>query len=135
MATTKKVLNLNTTHRLADPNFIEVLPVAQIGPLGTAVTAATNTVNTVIWSAVPAMTEDLKNAIISFINQDKTGNSIQNNLFQGRTKVIEFEFQGLPSNIYQFGEIGVIQINMSYPPGSMIKSTPINYISGGQVNI
>ena len=129
MATTKKVLNLNTATRAQEVNFVELIPVAELGPLGQALsTTTTPNVNAVIWSIVPNMTEDLKSAIISFIDQDKTGNSWVSNIFEGRTKTIEFEFQGLPSNIYQFGNIGLITINMSYPPGAGIVQTQITPI-------
>ena len=136
MATTKKVLNLNTAGRGVETNFIELVPVAELGPLGQAESTTTSpTVNAVVWTLVPTMTQDLKNAIVSFIDQDKTGNSIANNFFSGRSKVIEFEFQGTPSNIYQFGEIGVIQINMSYPPGARFQTTPLQQVSGGRLTL
>lgn len=135
MATTKKVLNLNTAVRGQDVNFVELIPVAELGPLGTAEsTTTTPSVNAVIWSIVPNMTQDLKNAIIGFIDQDKTGKTVISDFFSGRSKLIEFEFQGLPSNIYQFGEIGLIQINMSYPPGAKTLATPITQITGGVIH-
>ena len=134
MATTKKVLNLNTAVRGQDVNYVELIPVAELGPLGQAESTTTPpSVNAVVWSIVPAMTQDLKNAIIAFIDQDKTGNSFLSNIFDGRTKTIEFEFQGLPSNIYQFGNIGLITINMSYPPGAAIVNTPITQVFGNTI--
>jgi len=135
MATSKNVLNLDLAGRGQDVNFVELVPVAELGPLGQAMsTTAQTNVNAVLWSIVPNMTQDLKNAIISFIDKDKTGRSMANNSFEGRTKTIEFEFQGMPSNIYQFGEIGVLQIVLSYPPGSATISTPIApHITGAQI--
>ena len=112
--------------RGVETDFLELIPAAEIGPVGQADSTTTSpTVNAVIWSLVPSMTQDLKNAIVGFINQDKTGNSSPITTFDGRSKIMEFEFQGTPSNIYQFGEIGLIKINMSYPPGSNIAATTL----------
>jgi hypothetical protein len=127
MATSKKVLNLNTAKRGKATDFVELVPVALLGPLGVAESTTTKpNINAVIWSIVPNMTTDLKNAIISFIDKNKSGKSIVSSFFEGRKKVIEFEFQGTPSNIYKFGEIGILRINLSYPPGSKTIATPLN---------
>ena len=124
MATTNQVLNLNTATRGQAVNFVELVPVASLGPVGQAAsTTTTPNVNAVIWSIVPNMTQDLKTAIIGFINKDKNGKTISQNLLEGRTKVIEFEFQGTPSNIYKFGELGLVTIKLSYPPGSNVFAT------------
>lgn len=126
MATTKKILNISVDKRGKDTNFIELVPVALLGPYGTAQsTVTTPSVNAVVWNIVPTMNQNLKNAIISFIDKNKSGKSIVSSFFSGRKKIIEFEFQGSPSTIYQFGEIGVLKINLSYPPGSKTLATPI----------
>jgi hypothetical protein len=126
MATTTKLLNLNIAQRGVETNFIELVPTQYLGPTalasavnaGIAGTTTTPNVNVVLWNLVPQMTTDLQSAIIQFIDKNKSGNlvSIASNL--PRTKTITFEFQGSPSNVYQFGNLGFINLILSYPPSA-----------------
>lgn len=119
MATTKKLLNFNIAKRGVQTGFLELIPTQILGPAAQAAEATTTpNVNAVLWDLVPSMTNDLKTAIIQFIDKDKSGKfvSIKSNL--GRTKTITFEFQGSPSKTYQFGELGLLNIVLSYPPSA-----------------
>lgn len=119
MATTKKVLNLNISKRGVQTNFLELVPTQYLGPAAQAAAATTTPdVNAVLWNLVPTMTNDLKSAIIQFIDKDKSGKFVPNIASLGRTKTITFEFQGSPSKIYKFGELGLLNIVLSYPPSA-----------------
>jgi len=121
MATTKKVLNLNIAKRGVSTDFLELVPTQYLGPAAQAAEANTTPdVSAVLWDLVPSMTNDLKTAIIQFIDKDKSGKFIPINANKGRTKTITFEFQGSPSKVYQFGELGLLNIILSYPPGAKI---------------
>lgn len=119
MATTKKVLNLNIAKRGVETGFLELVPTQSLGPAAQA-SAATTTpnVNAVLWDLVPSMTNDLKTAIIQFIDKDKSGKFVPILANLGRTKTITFEFQGSPSKVYKFGELGLLNIILSYPPSA-----------------
>lgn len=119
MATTKKVLNLNIAKRGTETGFLELVPTQYLGPAAQA-SAATTTpnVSAVLWDLVPSMTNDLKTAIIQFIDKDKSGKFIPISANLGRTKTITFEFQGSPSKVYKFGELGLLNIILSYPPSA-----------------
>ncbi len=123
MATTTKLLNLNIAQRGVETNFIELVPTQYLGPTApaSALNAGTTTtpnVNVVLWNLVPQMTTDLQSAIIQFIDKDKSGNSVPIASNLPRNKTITFEFQGSPSNVYQFGNLGFINLILSYPPSA-----------------
>ena len=119
MATTKKVLNLNIAKRGVETGFLELIPTQYLGPAAQA-SASTTTpnVSAVLWDLVPTMTADLKSAIIQFIDKDKSGKFVPIKANLGRTKTITFEFQGSPSKVYKFGELGLLNIILSYPPSA-----------------
>jgi hypothetical protein len=99
-------------------NFSELLTTATVGPVPSSEISSettTNRINAVVWNVMPAMTEDLKNSIINFINSDPSGNVIAATNTSPRRKTIQFEFQGSPSNVYKFGEIGIFSIFLGYP--------------------
>jgi len=119
MATTKKVLNLNIAKRGSETGFLELIPTQYLGPAAQAAASTTTpNVNAVLWDLVPTMTADLKSAIIQFIDKDKSGKFVPNKASLGRTKTITFEFQGSPSKVYKFGELGLLNIILSYPPSA-----------------
>lgn len=135
MAGTKKILNLNLAKRGTEVGFIELIPNVVLGPdpastfVNQAAQTITPDVNVVIWDLINSMNDDLKAAIVQFIDKDKSGNFITNFSNLGRTKTITFEFQGTPSKIYQFGELGFLNLVLSYPPNTKtIQSTNISTI-------
>jgi hypothetical protein len=137
MAATKKILNLNLAKRGTEVGFFELVPNILLGPepnntFNTALLPGAQTitpnVNVVIWDLVDSMNDDLKAAIIQFIDKDKSGSFVVNLASLGRTKTITFEFQGTPSKIYQFGELGFLNLVLSYPPGAKFN------LAGGTTN-
>lgn len=111
-------ININTSGVQSAQGFAVLAPGATIGPVQStevSTSSASNQVQAVVWEAIPQMTNDLKDAIINFINTDKDGNFIPNQNNQPRSKTITFEFQGSPSNVYKFGEIGTVDIVLGYP--------------------
>jgi len=110
--------NINTSGQQTAQDFATLAPSGTIGPVQSTEVSNESTssqVNAVVWESIPQMTLDLQNAIINFINTDKDGNFVPNQNNQPRSKTITFEFQGSPSNIYKFGEIGVVNIVLGYP--------------------
>lgn len=119
--------NINTSGQQNAQDFAILAPSGTIGPVQATEVSTDSTskqVNAVVWESIPQMTLDLQNAIINFINTDKDGNFIPNQNNQPRSKTITFEFQGSPSNVYKFGEIGTVNIVLGYP-SLIISSTQV----------
>jgi hypothetical protein len=118
VSNTNTNININSAGQQTAQGFALLAPGSTIGPVQStevSTSSASNQVQAVVWDVIPQMTIDLQNAIIDFINTDKDGNFIPNQNNQPRSKTITFEFQGSPSNVYKFGELGTVNIVLGYP--------------------
>lgn len=136
MPITNTNININSSTQQTAQNFAVLTPNATIGPVQSAevsTSSTSNQVQAVVWESLTEMTTDLQNAIINFINTDKDGNFIPNQNNQPRSKTITFEFQGSPSNVYKFGELGTVSIFLGYP-SLIISSNPITQQATGTIS-
>jgi hypothetical protein len=136
VSNTNTNININSSAQQTAQNFSELLPTSTVGPVQSSeisTSSTSNQVQAVVWQSVNEMTVDLQNAIINFINTDKDGNFIPNQNNQPRSKTITFEFQGSPSNVYKFGEIGTVSIFLGYP-SLIISSNPITQQVTGTIS-
>lgn len=136
MPITNTNININSSAQQTAQNFAVLTPNATIGPVQStevSTSSTSNQVQAVVWESLTEMTTDLQNAIINFINTDKDGNFIPNQNNQPRSKTITFEFQGSPSNVYKFGELGTVSIFLGYP-SLIISSNPITQQVTGTIS-
>lgn len=79
---------------------------------------AGSTVN-VIWTPMTQFDEDLKNAVVDFIDTEKNGNKLSFDDKNGRTKTLPFTFFSETYKQLGSGEVGSFDLILKYPPTSV----------------
>jgi len=108
---------------LADKAFTEQVPNTRIGPvsvLPSNVSLETSAIQpplpqtAAIWTPMTAFDDDLKAALVEWIDTTKEGVKVAKN-FSGRAKTMEFFFQGSATRSVRPGEIGYFKVTFKYP--------------------
>lgn len=117
-----------------DSSFAPIVSDTFIGPEPlplpeeTAVTVAPEPTQSIAnWTVMNTFDDGLRKALISFIDTTKDGKTLAPTT-NGRTKKLDFYFQGVPSTDLKPGEAGVFSIVFSYPPGA--NTTSVNTAAG-----
>lgn len=84
-----------------------------------------NPVNAAIWTPMTKFEEDLKSALINFIDTTMEGVKY-NKDFSGRKKEIDFFYYGTSTKSVKPSEIGHFKLEFSYPPNIINQNININ---------
>ena len=130
-----QTININKSASPAtNKTFTLLQPTQTLGPtpvlnqgqtLAANVVPTTPTVNIATWNVMANFDAGLKAALINFIDTTKEGVKYPQ-VPQGRTKTINFTFQGSVTQSVAPGEMGIFSLSMSYPPGgNSLTAAPI----------
>jgi hypothetical protein len=132
----KAAVNIATQGRQISSNFSEQNPSRTIGPLATesaqvasngesiSVTDASLNSTIINWQPMSRFTEELKNAVIDWIDTTKEGVKVAHEGMQGRQKTMIFDFYGNATKSVKPGEIGQFNVIFSYPPTVSTQNPP-----------
>ena len=130
-----KTVNITTEQSpVTDSKFSEQKANANLGPepvLSSNVSLEKNALqpvvlqNAAIWNPMTAFEEDLKTALVDFIDTTKEGVKFNKN-FRGRAKILDFFFTGTATKSVRPAEVGHFRLVLSYPPNIINQNTTIN---------
>lgn len=128
----KTTVDITTTKTPAtDSRFSEQKVNSQTGPvpvLQPNVSLEANAVqplnpkNAAIWNPMTTFEDDLKTALVDFIDTTMEGVKY-NKDFNGRSKQIDFFFNGIATKSVRPSEIGHFTLKFSYPPNIINQNT------------
>jgi len=128
----KSVINITNSQSPAqDSLFSEQKANTSIGPtpvlppntsLETNAVQPTKVQDAAIWNPMPKFDEGLKQALIGFIDTTKEGVKV-NQSFKGRTKILDFFFNGTATKSVRPSEIGHFRLMFSYPPNINVSTS------------
>ena len=127
----KTVVNITDTQSpQTDSTFSEQKANASIGPVSVLppnTSLETNAVQPVtvkdaaIWKPMAKFDDDLKKALVGFIDTTKEGVRVSQS-FKGRTKILDFFFNGTATKSVRPSEIGHFRLIFSYPPNVNVQA-------------
>lgn len=136
MPTKQTIVNIPGSSRGVATEFTELPPKFNIGPaivLPPNVSLETNALPTppvqtvATWKAMDRFDEDLKKAILDFIDTTKEGVKAPHTN-GGRTKTLTFDFFGTGTKSIRPGEIGEFYLTFSYPPGATSTTSTVSNV-------
>ena len=127
----KTVVNITDTQSpQTDATFSEQKANTSIGPVSVLppnTSLETNAVQPVtvkdaaIWKPMAKFDDDLKKALVGFIDTTKEGVRVSQS-FKGRTKILDFFFNGTATKSVRPSEIGHFRLIFSYPPNVNVQA-------------
>lgn len=133
MGTKQTVVNIPVSTRGHDTNFSEMQAQSNIGPtnvlppntsLENNALPNANVQTVAVWTVMDKFDENLKKAIVDFIDTTKEGVKAPHTKLS-RTKTLTFDFFGTGTKAIRPGEIGEFYLTFSYPPGANTLSSSI----------